>query len=645
LQKKQQQQADQSSQNIMATILTSIPKDANVTKIDYEGPRIALYTDKPRFLMENNEIISNLVNQIKKRIVIRTDEKIRKSEEDARKILDSLVPDDAGLEATFFDTATGEVSIEVKRPWLCQRNADEFNHTEVTEQTGWRLRIRKSTTKPSNTIKSINYQLKVSSSDRAKQLKSVGEEIFRPRLVQKSEVSLLTLGGFGQVGRSCMLLTTPDSKVLIDCGVNPGARTPSEAYPRLDWANISLDELDAIVIGHAHLDHTGFLPVLTKYGYRGPIYCTEPTLPMMNLIQLDAIKVAGAQGRTPMYAERDVHQIMKQTIGLSYGTVTDISPDIKLVLANAGHILGSASCHFHIGNGDHNFVYSGDIKYGKSMLLESADTRFPRVETLLVESTYGAKEDIQPTREEVEGAFIKSVNEILKGGGKVLIPIPAVGRAQELMMVIDKYMKSGQLIESPVFMEGMIQEATAIHEAHPEYLERSLKQKILETDDNPFDSEYFTNIEHADGRDEPLREDTPCIVIATSGMLEGGPVLEYFRNFAPNPKNKILFVSYQVNGTLGRRVMDGARQVTIMGRDGKVEVVTINCGTEKLEGFSGHSDYNQLMSYVQRLRPKLRRVLVNHGERRKSQNLSSSINRMYRVTTHYPQVQEAIRLF
>ncbi len=645
MQKKQQQQADQSSQNIMATILTSIPKDANVTKIDYEGPRIALYTDKPRFLMENNEIISNLVNKIKKRIVIRTDEKIRKSEEDARKILDTLVPDDAGLEATFFDTATGEVSIEVKRPWLCQRNADEFNHTEVTEQTGWRLRIRKSTTKPSNTIKSINYQLKVSSADRAKQLKSVGEEIFRPRLVQKSEVSLLTLGGFAQVGRSCMLLTTPDSKVLIDCGVNPGARTPSEAYPRLDWANISLDELDAIVIGHAHLDHTGFLPVLTKYGYRGPIYCTEPTLPMMNLIQLDAIKVAGAQGRTPMYAERDVHQIMKQTIGLSYGTVTDISPDIKLVLANAGHILGSASCHFHIGNGDHNFVYSGDIKYGKSMLLESADTRFPRVETLLVESTYGAKEDIQPTREEVEGAFIKSVNEILKGGGKVLIPIPAVGRAQELMMVIDKYMKSGQLIESPVFMEGMIQEATAIHEAHPEYLERSLKQKILETDDNPFDSEYFTNIEHADGRDEPLREDTPCIVIATSGMLEGGPVLEYFRNFAPNPKNKILFVSYQVNGTLGRRVMDGARQVTIMGREGKVEVVTINCGTEKLEGFSGHSDYNQLMSYVQRLRPKLRRVLVNHGERRKSQNLSSSINRMFRVTTHYPQVQEAIKLF
>jgi hypothetical protein len=630
---------------MMAIILKSIPKDANITKIAYEGPRIALYTNKPRFLMENNEIISNLVNVIKKRIVVRTDEKIRKSEEEARKILDSVVPKDAGLEATFFDTAIGEVSIEVKRPWLCQRDAAEFNHAEVTENIGWKLRIKKATTKPSNTIRAINYQLKVSSSDRAKQLKSIGDDIFRPRLVQKSEVSLLTLGGFGQVGRSCMLLITPDSKVLIDCGINPGARNPSEAYPRLDWANITLDELDAVVIGHAHLDHTGFLPVLTKYGYKGPIYCTEPTLPMMNLIQLDAIKVAGAQGRTPMYSERDVHQIMRQTIPLHYGTVTDISPDIKLVLANAGHILGSASCHFHIGNGDHNFVYSGDIKYGKSMLLESARTNFPRVETLLIESTYGAKEDIQPTREEVEDAFIKSVNNTLSEGGKVLIPIPAVGRAQELMMVIDKYMKSGQLTESSVFMEGMIQEATAIHEAHPEYLERTLRQKILETDDNPFDSEYFTNIEHADGRDEPLRDDSPCIIIATSGMLEGGPVLEYFRNLAPDKRNKILFVSYQVNGTLGRRVMDGARQVSILGKEGKVEVVSINCATERLEGFSGHSDYNQLMSYVHRLRPKLRRVLVNHGERRKSENLSMSIRRMYHVTTHYPQVQEAIKLF
>ena len=643
--KQQQKELPPSSQNIMATILQSIPKEANVTKIEYEGPRIALYTNTPRYLMENNEIISNLVNVIKKRIVVRTDESIRKSEEEARQILTQLIPKDADLQSTFFDTATGEVSLEAKRPWLLHRNAQEFNHPEVTEKIGWKLRIRKATTNPSNTIQTINYNLKISSAERSKQLRQIGDEIFRPRLAQKSEVSLFTLGGFGQVGRSCMLLTTAESKILIDCGINPGARTPSESFPRLDWTNITLDDLDAVVIGHAHLDHTGFLPVLCKYGYKGPIYCTEPTLPMMNLIQLDAIKVASAQGRTPMYSERDVKQIMRQAITLPYGTVTDISPDIKLVLANAGHILGSALCHFHIGNGDHNFVYSGDIKFAKSILFEAASWNFPRVETLLIESTYGAKEDIQPSRQEVESAFINAINNTLTDGGKILIPIPAVGRAQEIMMVIDHYMKSGEMVEAPVFTEGMISEASSIHEAHPEYLARELRQKILETDDNPFDSEYFTNVEHPDAREEPLRDGSPCIILATSGMLEGGPVLEYFRNIAPDKKNKILFVSYQVNGTLGRRVLDGSRQVSLMGREGKVEAVNINCGIEKLDGFSGHSDYNQLISFVHKLRPKLRRVLVNHGERRKSENLSMSIRRMFRVASHYPQIQEAIKLF
>ena len=645
MQRKQQQKELPPSQPIMATILQSIPKEANITKIEYEGPRIALYTNTPRYLMENNEIISNLVNVIKKRIVVRTDESIRKSEEDARKILLEFIPTDANLQSTFFDTALGEVSLEAKRPWLLQRNAEEFNHAEVTEKIGWKLRIRKATTNPSSTIKMINYNLKVASADRSKQLRQIGDEIFRPKLAQKSEVSLFTLGGFGQVGRSCMLLTTAESKVLIDCGINPGAKSPSEAFPRLDWANFTLDDLDAVVIGHAHLDHTGFLPVLCKYGYKGPIYCTEPTLPMMNLIQLDAIKVASAQGRTPIYSERDVKQIMQQAITLTYGTVTDISPDIKLVFANAGHILGSSLCHFHIGAGDHNFVYSGDIKFGKSTLFEAANWNFPRVETLLIESTYGAKEDIQPSRQEVESAFINAINNTLADGGKILIPIPAVGRAQEIMLVIDHYMKSGEMVEAPVFTEGMISEASSIHEAYPEYLARELRKKILETDDNPFDSEYFTNVEHHDEREEPLREGSPCIIMATSGMLEGGPVLEYFKNIAPHKNNKILFVSYQVNGTLGRRILDGSRQVSLLGKEGKIDVVNINCGVEKLDGFSGHSDYNQLISFVHKLRPKLRRVLVNHGERRKSANLSMSIGRMFRIPSHYPQIQEAIKLF
>lgn len=637
-------QREPPNQNIMATILQNIPQGAKITKIEYEGPRIAIYTSSPKFLLDRSKVLSNLVSTIKKRIVIRTDQSIRKPEAGAKEILASHISKEAGLRGTFFDGAIGEITVEVKRPWLLQKNP-KFDHNEITEELGWRIRIRKATATASSTIQMINYNLRISSAERTKQFKQIGDEIFRPRIAQKSEVSLLTLGGFGQVGRSCMLLTTPESKILLDCGVNPGARSASEAYPRLDWANITLDEIDAVVIGHAHLDHTGFLPVLCKYGYGGPIYCTEPTLPMMNLIQLDAIKVANAQGKIPLYSDRDVKQVMRQAITLPYNTVTDISPDIKLVLANAGHILGSALCHFHIGNGDHNFVYSGDIKFGKSILFEAASWSFPRAETLLIESTYGLKEDIQPTRQEVESAFINVVNRTLADGGKILIPIPAVGRAQEIMMVIDHYMKSGEMVEAPVFTEGMISEASAIHEAYPEYLARELRQKILETDDNPFDSEYFTNIEHADSRGEAIREDSPGIILATSGMLEGGPVLEYFKNIAPHKQNKILFVSYQVNGTMGRRVLDGAKQVSMLGRGNKVEAVTINAGIEKLDGFSGHSDYNQLMSFVQKLRPKLRRVLVNHGERRKSENLASNIRRIYKLPAYNPQVQEAVKLF
>ena len=642
----QEKMNGQGGQNIMSVILQSIPSDAAVTKIEYEGPKIALYTKNPKYLMENNHIISGMVNMIKRRIVVRTDESIRKNEEDARNILMHLLPKEVEIKSTFFDTALGEIIVEVKKPWILHSpdmDGNDFNMIELVEKTGWKIRVRKASHIKSEMMQQINFTLKMTVNERSKFYKRVGEQIFRPKLDETAEASLLTLGGFGEVGRSCMLLTTHESKILLDCGINPGAKSPLNAFPRLDWANIDLGELDAIVLSHAHLDHTGFLPVIFKYGYKGPIYCSEPTLPLMTLIQSDMIKVAKVEGSIPLYTDRDVKEVIKHTITLPYGMVTDIAPDVKLVLSISGHILGSSTIHLHIGNGDHNLVYTGDLKYGRSQMLESASWNYPRVETLIIESTYGAKEDIMPSREEVEMNFVNTINNTLSGGGKVLIPVPAVGRAQEILMVIDSYMKAEKMIEAPVFIEGMISEATAMHISHPEYLARNLRQRIMETDDNPFMSEYFTIIEHVDGREEALR-DEPAIIMATSGMLEGGPVIEYFKVLAPDPKNRMVFVSYQVNGTLGRRVLDGSRQVSVMGRDGKIQVININCGVEKIEGFSGHSDYNQLISYIGKLRPKLRRVIVDHGERRKVENVASAVGRIFRIPTYHPSVQEAIRL-
>ncbi|MFN4336556.1 MAG: beta-CASP ribonuclease aCPSF1 [Candidatus Nitrosocaldus sp.] len=672
-----------SVQSIIGVILQNIPSDALVTKIEYEGPTIAIYTKNPRYLLENNAIISGIVKSIKKRIVVRTDESIRKSEEDARKIIMHMIPKEVGIVGTFFDTALGEVTVEVKKPWiLTQEEGVEDEEADVRERdeasseasipdtgvsaqaqthiqkqkqiqaliidlvdsTGWKVRIRKASHITSESMKQVNYAKKLFANERYKLLRGVGESIFRPRLFESTEATLLTLGGFSEVGRSCMLLMTKESKILLDCGINPGASESINAFPRLDILGFDLEEMDAIVISHAHLDHTGFLPLLFKHGYRGPVYCTEPTLPLMTLIQMDMIKVAAGEGELPLYTERDVREVIKHTITLPYKTVTDIAPDIKLVFSNAGHILGSATVHLHIGNGDHNVVYTGDLKYGRSQLFDSASWNYPRVETLIIESTYGAKEDVMPSREEVESNFVNSVNKVLIEGGKVLIPVPAVGRAQEILMVIDHHMKAGNMVEAPVFIEGMISEASAIHVAHPEYLTRELRQRILEVDDNPFTSEYFTTVEHSSQREEALREG-PTIIMATSGMLEGGPVIEYFKSIAKDPRNKILFVSYQVNGTLGRRVLDGSRQVSLMGRDGKIEVIDIMAQVEKIEGFSGHSDYNQLMAYVNKLKPKLRRVIVNHGERRKVENLASSIYRIFKVPAAAPMVREAIRLY
>jgi hypothetical protein len=190
----------------------------------------------------------------------------------------------------------------------------------------------------------------------------------------------------------------------------------------------------------------------------------------------------------------------------------------------------------------------------------------------------------------------------------------------------------------------MISEATAIHVSYADYLSRELRTKILEEGVNPFKSEYFTEIEHSSNREEAYREG-PAIIMATSGMLEGGPVLDYFENIAPSDKNKILFVSYQVQGTLGRRVLDGSSQASLMDQSGKIKIVDIRATVQKVEGFSGHSDYNQIIRFIGKLRPKLQVVLVNHGEKRKTENLAYAIQRIYRVPALHPAVQEAIRVY
>ena len=633
--------SNKSPQDITSTIYQYMPKEAEITRIEYEGPRISVHTKNYQFLSQNSQIISDIVNAVKRRLVIRINQSMRKSEKETTAILNDKLPSDAKITNIYFDDALGEVIVEAKEPFILNNN--EVNLNELSALIGWKILVKKGSDLPSTSIKTINYVRNAESENRSQFYRQVGEEIFREKVVQGSSISLLTLGGFNQVGRSCMLLTTQESKILLDCGILPNTKFPWDSYPRLDWADFDINDIDAIVISHAHLDHSGYLPVLFKYGYKGPVYCTEPTLALMSLLHNDYVKIAVHEGAHVLYEARDVRKMIEHTIPLTFGLVTDISPDIKLVLNNAGHILGSATSHLHIGDGLHNIVYTGDFKFAKTKLFDETTWNYPRVETLIMESTYGGKADIMPTRQQMESNLVNSINDTLKNGGKVVIPSPAVGRAQEIMLVLDQHMKEGNLIQCPIFLEGMISEATAIHVAYTDFLSRELRNKIASGQENPFQSEYFTVIDHPSKRDEVLRDD-PCIIMATSGMLEGGPVMRYLEELAPIEKNKLIFVSYQIAGTLGRRIMEGTKQVSIVGQDGKMKFVDINCPTEKIDGFSGHSDYNQLIKFVGRLRPKLRQVIVNHGEQKKVENLANSISRIYRIRTHRPEVQEAIKL-
>ena len=656
---------------IAKTVLDSIPKESQVTTAKFEGPNIALYTKNPKFsLTELTFHLSYLSKNLKKRFVIRTDPSIRLSEDKTRSVVGNLLPKNVLVSAVFCDDALGEVILEVNKP----EAIDGDMVIEIAQSTGWIAHTRRSPHIPSSSISTIHSTLKTSAKERLLFLDELGNRIFRSPLIlgnssdnasldrhsknqqsfvtdtylkpqswltNKEEVILCCLGGVKQVGRSCFIVMTRESKIMLDCGINPGEASGLNAYPRLDWFNFNLDELDAVIISHAHIDHQGFLPTLFKFGYKGPIYCTEPTLPLMNLLQMDSVKISKSNGTYLPYESRDVNEVIKHCITLPYGKPTDISPDITISLNNAGHIMGSATVHLNI-SGAHNILYSGDYKYARTQLLDSALSIYPRVETLITESTYGNTTDIMPDQIVVYRNFTETINRTLIEGGKVLIPVPAVGRAQEIMLVIDKEMREGRLIECPIYIEGMISEASAIHMSYAHYLGYDVRKSVSQGI-NPFQSEYFTVINGHGKRDEVFSDENAAIIMATSGMLEGGPSVEYFKEIAPSPNNKILFVSYQINGTLGRRVLDGTmNEVSMLDKNGKVKVVPVRCQTQKMDGFSGHSDFNQIMSFVAKIRPK--RVLVNHGERSKSDNVASAIYSRLKIRSGVPDNREMLRL-
>ena len=619
---------------ILEKVENSLPKEV-VSRIELEGSEVIVYTKDKEFFRTNEETVRQIVSELKKRIEVRLESNLCTDEKATEERIKDIVPEDAKIKNVYFEPERSLVIIAAEKPGLVIGKGGE-TFRAIKSETLWVPRIERVPPIKSDVINGIRKVLHTESKFRKKFLNQIGKNIFGERTTNRDWIRVIALGGFREVGRSCLLIETPKSKVLLDCGVAVGASN-SNQYPILQAKEFDYNELDAIIISHAHLDHCGFLPALYERGYDGPFYCTTPTVDLATLLWLDYIDVIQKSTASPFFTAKGVKEAVRHSIPLEYGEVSDVAPDVRLTLQNAGHILGSSLIHLHIGEGLHNIVYAVDLKYGRTALLEPAFTNFQRVETLIIESTYGGENDIMPSRPETESELMGVVNRTMEKKSICLIPSFSVERAQEVMAILVE-----NNFQYPVFIDGMIWDANGIFTAYPEYLARNIQRKIFAGQD-PFLNPIFKRIASPAER-EKAWEEKPCVIISTSGMLIGGPVMEHLKVLAENPDNTLLFIGYQSEGTLGRRIQKGWREIPVKADNGKTISIQMKMGVQTIEGLSGHSDRNQLLNFIHKIASRPDRIIVAHGENQKSLDLARSVHRLFRIETNVPRNLESLRL-
>jgi hypothetical protein len=617
-----------------------IPPSIDVSDVEFEGALVVIYTKHPDKFAKNEDLVKQLAKMLQKRIAVRPDQSVITDTETAEKKIKNLIPKDAEITNIYFLPEVGEVTIEVVKPGVAIGKQGILLN-EIRKTINWSPKIVRTPPIQSKTVKEIRGYLRLMSEERKEILRKVGRRLHRGVSEGEKFIRITALGGFRQVGRSCSLLHTQDSKIMVDCGVDVSSDngTPYLHLPEV----LPLETLDAVVVTHAHLDHSGLVPLLYKYGFDGPLYCTPPTRDLSTLLQMDYLKVAAADGKKIPFSAENIRDMIKHCVTMDYGDTTDITPDVRLTFHNAGHILGSSIAHFHVGEGLYNIAFSGDLKYERTWLFNPAINRFPRLEAIIMEATYGGREDFQPSRQEATERLSDIVQSCIKKKGKVLIPVFAVGRSQEVMIVLENLVRTKKIPQVPVYLDGMIWEATAIHTAYPEYLNNKLRAQIFQQGENPLLSDIFKRVDSNEMRQDILtNHPESCIVLATSGMMNGGPVMEYFKEWAQDKKNTIAFVGYQAEGTLGKRIQKGWEEIPL-NLGGNVVNIKMKMKVETCDGFSGHSDRRQLLNFINNMSPRPERVIFGHGEESKCLDISSSVHKRYNINTQTPYNLETIR--
>ncbi len=462
------------------------------------------------------------------------------------------------------------------------------------------------------------------------------------------------LGAAKEVTGSNILVETENEKFLIDCGMFQGSRE----LELLNDEKFKFDpeEIDFVILSHAHIDHSGRLPKLVREGFRGRIYATKPTVDLCGVMLADSAKIqendaewenkkrqrSGKKDIEPLYTMKDVDDTMKHFVGNHYGYNIELNENISVRFKDAGHILGSSIVEIWIKENGRTskLVFSGDLGMPNRPIIN--DPEFINgADYLILESTYG-----NTVHEEFETSINKLIDVIDKvttRGGSVIIPSFAVGRTQELIYELNKYYEHGKRIEEyrkiPIYIDSPMAILATKAFMNNSYAFDSEAKSLILAGDNVFD---FPNLNYVKSVEESKMLNNvrfPRVIISSSGMATAGRVRHHLKHNLWDPKSAVIFVGYQAEGSLGRILLDGAEKVKLLG-----EEIAVNCEIHRMEGFSGHADEPMLLEWVNKMNNKPKKIFLVHGETEQSLPLANTLNENLGIKTEIAELWKSYTL-
>lgn len=460
------------------------------------------------------------------------------------------------------------------------------------------------------------------------------------------------LGANRQVTGSRYLVEAAGLRVMVDCGM-----FQERSFLSRNWEDCPIppDSIDVLLLTHAHLDHVGLIPRLVKQGFKGPILTVEPGVELARIILLDAGKIQeedaaykkkrhkkeGRRGKypeVPLYTAEDAEKTLPLFKPVRYGEPVDLSPDVKAIYHEAGHILGAASIELRVAAHDktRTIVFSGDIGQWKKPLITDPK-QAPEADYIILESTYGNRD--HPPESAVDKELARIVNETAGRGGNVVIPTFAVERAQELMFHFSRLVHQDLIPDIKIFLDSpMAIDVTNVFKKYRHYLDAE-SRRLFEQGTPPL---HFPGLRLTRKTEESKAinyERMPCIIMASSGMCTGGRIKHHLRQNITRSESTIVFVGYQANGTLGRHILNGAREVRIHGR-----FWPVRAHIEEIDGLSAHGDRGDLLHWLEGQKSVPREIFLTHGEEDAALALAQTITDKLGWETSVPSYQQVTRL-